>query len=341
MISTKRRIVTGIDRHPVLKIVMMAIALAFSIVVATDVLRAQPKESATGTAVNQQYTTQQDRLLFAPFDLSAELTPAGPMQFYTRQTLYEKINGQADLYLKAGMVSMATRLYAFDPVASGELEVFLYRMDRHRSAFAVFSMQPRPEALPLSLTPFACQFQSSLFFVHGQYYVEMIGINTLAGMADTMAKLAEVFVKETPAAWEPIPELEIFPTSDQVENSGALTTAGAFGFDGFGGQELFSARYKVQTAPLTAFFTRCRSQQDAVALADAYQAFLLQYDGKVISAPESLPDARVIRIMGNVELVFTQGVYLAGVRDASRPEDAESLAVRLNRHLSEQAKGQP
>jgi hypothetical protein len=68
---------------------------------------------------------------------------AGPER-YGADTLYEKINGKADLYVSAGFVQLQT--WRFAGAAGPWLELFLYEMSNETAAFSVFSTQRRPDA---------------------------------------------------------------------------------------------------------------------------------------------------------------------------------------------------
>ncbi len=73
----------------------------------------------------------------APFSLPERFGP---------DTLYEKINGRADLYLSSGFASLKTQRFSMDKTAGAWVEVFVYDMATPENAFSVFSMQRREDA---------------------------------------------------------------------------------------------------------------------------------------------------------------------------------------------------
>jgi hypothetical protein len=109
---------------------------------------------------------------------SLGLRPLTPPETYNAETLSDKIDGKAELYLAAGFSSLQTQRLAPDASNDAFLERYVYDMKRYRNAFAVFSNQRRPEREPLNLTPDAYRAANGLFMVHGHFYVEIIASDT-------------------------------------------------------------------------------------------------------------------------------------------------------------------
>lgn len=261
----------------------------------------------------------------------AELVAIAPPEYFAAENLFEIINGDADLYLKAGFVRLETRRFSLKPEPQEHLEIFIYQMVRHRSAFAVYSVRRGEEARPSPLTRFAHRYRNGLFLVHGPYYVEMRATEESPSMVAAMDNLATAFIETHAVVAEPIPELNLFPPEDLLPGSLALHPANAFGFDGF--TDLFTARYRLNGKQATAFLRPCPSPGAAAQLAADYQAFLAAYDGVVV--PDNLfPDGRLIRLMDTYTLVFVHGNTVAGVQEAATPELAARLARALQARLA-------
>ena len=249
--------------------------------------------------------------------LPAGLRAGSDPERFSSETLFEIINGDADGYLKAGFVELDYRQLILNEDSGQSIEFFAYRMERHRNAFAVFSVRRGREAMPDALTRFAYRYRRGLFFVHGPYYVEILA-----------AKENDTHAVQT----EPIPELDLFPPEDLIPDSVALHPSGAFGFEAF--NDLFTARYRLSDSEATVFFRACRSPEAATQLAANYCAFLMEYDGVAVPAISALPNSQQIRVLDTYTLVFTHGDTLAGVQDAATPEQADILARRLYVALS-------
>jgi hypothetical protein len=263
-----------------------------------------------------------------PPDLWADSAP----ERFSPETLFDIINGDADLYLKAGFVALESQRILLDNDSRQSMDFFAYQMNGHRSAFAVFSVRRGREAVPDSLTSFAYRYRNGFFFVHGPFYVEIIAAEETNLLVDAAHRLAAAFIEANPVEVLPIPELDRFPSENRIPGSVVLYPAGGFGFEAF--DNLFTARYQVKGGEATAFFRPCGSLEEAARLSAAYQDFLLEYEGVRIPLDDVLPNSRLLRVAGRYTLVFTQGRTVAGVQDAASPEQATMLARRLSAALS-------
>lgn len=264
---------------------------------------------------------------FAELQLATE----SPLEKYSPQTLFEIINGDADIYLKAGFVELEFQRYILDTDAGQNLEFSAYRMRSHRSAFAVFSVRRGDDAVPKQFSTFAYSSRDGLFFVHGPYYVQIIASGDAPELIKASQELAAEFIASRKVEVESIPELDRFPAADLVPQSIALHPAGAFGFKPF--SDTFTARYRMGEGEATAFFRQCESTEEAATLADAYIAFLEDFDGETGVMRKMLPTGKLIRLEDTFTVVFTAGKTVAGVQDAASQGGAEKLAGRLHEAL--------
>ncbi len=98
-------------------------------------------------------------------------TPLAPTESYGPETLSDKIDGKAELYLPAGFKEMSCRKFSLDTAADKTfVEVFIYDMGSAPNAFAVFSGQRRPGSPNIPLTANAYATANALFFTQGRYY---------------------------------------------------------------------------------------------------------------------------------------------------------------------------
>ncbi len=256
-----------------------------------------------------------------------------PLETYSSSNLYEAINGQADLYLKAGFAKLTTQQLKVIKDPSNYIEINIYQMNRHLSAFAVYSGQRRQNAKKLDITPFAYRVRNALFFVHGCFYIEVIGSNETDPLISVMREFAQTFVDQHPVQEKPIPELSIFPSSNLVKNSVALFSEGAFGFEQF--KDVYTANYQIDDDKVTVFISRCPNPSEAEKISKAYQAYLLEYGGELTDHSTGFINGKLIQIHDMFEFVFTHNGYIAGVHLAPTQIAAETLAQHLSAALSE------
>jgi len=164
--------------------------------------------------------------------VSEEMGVLSSLEAFGPDTLSDKINGKAELYLSARFSNLQCQRFAslIDP--QSWMEVFVYDMGTLHQAFAVFSSQKRDGATPLDLTPFSYSTENALFWVHGRYYVEIIASAPSEAMTEAMLSFGETFVSKTSVEEHSIDELALFPKDHLEEGSITLFISNTFGFSG-------------------------------------------------------------------------------------------------------------
>jgi hypothetical protein len=265
-------------------------------------------------------------------DIPSGLEPVSAAEHYDADSLSDKINGKADLYLSAGFQSLATRRFALAGDKGRWMERFLYNMGSLRNAYAVFSAQRRPNVQPLELTPYAYLAGNGLFFVHGPFYVEIIAADASPEVQAGMNTLAQAFIASHAVKAEDMAELRLFPSDHLVAGSFKLALGSAFGIEGLDG--VFTADYAGDQAEALGFVSRRASRQEAEALAARFHDFWLDFGGEKVAAPAELQGAGIVLILDNYEICLVQGVYLIGVHEATSLEFGLGLVKQIQRNIA-------
>jgi hypothetical protein len=263
-----------------------------------------------------------------------ELKEFGPPESFTPENLYDKIDGKAELYLSAGFVRLNCQRFALADAQDQWLEWFVYDMGAVPQAFSVFTVQRRSEGQPLDFTEYAYKTQNSLYFICGSNYVEAVASSVSEPLMNAMLAAAKRFIATSAPGSARLPGLELLPAENQVPESQTLQSADVFGFDQF--KNVYTAEYTVGDARVLAFVTSCTNPGAAAALRDAYRAFLLENGGKE-SHPITGPD-KPVEILGSIEMVFSEGPFVAGIHSAASTAQAEQVATQLHKHLAQKAK---
>jgi hypothetical protein len=262
------------------------------------------------------------------------IIPLSPPETFDAQTLSDKINGKAELYLSAGFVSLNSQRFKDNKGSGFWVEAYVYDMDKGQNAFSVFSAQRRQGAAPLELTPHAYRTQNALYLVHGSYYIEIIASESSDRAYAPMKLLAENFIGNTAAQTVTIDEQNLFPSQGLVPDSISLISADAFGFDRL--DQIYIAEYEIEDNQLMAYLSRRQKDREAQELASAYQNFLTEFGGQNLDADLPIKDARLVEILDTYEVIFSHGPFIAGVREADNKEQAINLAVRLFEKLKDE-----
>lgn len=277
-----------------------------------------------------------------PFDfpLPAGFKKLSEIETYTAENLFEKIDGKASLYIESGFVKLFTQRFVSETEDAMWFELFLFDMAHIKNAFSVYSVQKRPDTEPFSAMEFAYTAGNALYFVHGRYYIELVGSLESAGLYGAMAELAgKLAARVNVGEVEKIPELALFPQENLAAGSAKLYLSNALGFDKL--SDTFLCRYELGEETVSAFLSRRQSPKDARTTAESYYNFLIE-NGAVVKptsdATLKTVNAKVLDFYGTTEIIFSTGPFIAGIHEAKNQKSAEKLAARLIDRLSEAAR---
>jgi hypothetical protein len=265
----------------------------------------------------------------------AGMTVLGSPESYDSETLSDKIDGKAELYLASGFVRLDCQRFGREGDPSRWLEVFVYDMGEPLNAYSVYSTQRRKDASRSDVARFAYTAGNALFFIHGTRYVEIV--SAVSDDPGSLVAIAKSFIGAGAAAAELPAELALFPSEGLDEASISLHMSDVFGFDGL--DRVYTAKYQSGDEQMTAFLSDRKTPEDAAALAQAYAGFLLQNGGIDRGAASGVSGARLIEIVDTYEIIFSCRSFLGGVHEAESREAAEKLGALLFGRLSEEKGG--
>ena len=264
----------------------------------------------------------------------SDLIPFSAPEHFGPDTLYEKIDGRADLYLASGFDSLRAQRFTLPGSADNWIEVFVYDMQTAENAFSVYSMQRREGAPADDSLPGAYRTENALFMTQGPYYLELIGTNSDDQLQRAMGIMARRFVEShggSPKAQTP--GADLFPAENLDAGSRQLITANAFGNEAL--DNVYAAEYVLDGTRLSVFVSDRQEPEAASKLADDYTRALVSFGALPVDTQPSVDGATILKFFDTYEIVFTRGRYLAGVHEAAELEKAGILAGRLADHLQQ------
>ena len=250
--------------------------------------------------------------------------PAAPAEAFDADTLYEKIDGKADLYLSAGFRGLTCRRFAATNEPGATLEACVYAMGDADAAFSVFSRQRRAGAAVPELGDHATATSNALFAAWGAAYLEVVSPDEGPRTAAARRALALAWKASLPGGAVAAPRAP-FPTEGQVDGSVRLLKDSVFGLARL--DNVYTAEYEDGDDVATAFWSLRADADQATRLAGALVAHLLA--GGATRAAALLPQADTLDALGSVEVVCARGRVLAGVHQADTPALARRLAQAL------------
>jgi hypothetical protein len=273
-----------------------------------------------------------------PFELSS-LVPAGfemlsKAEVYNSENLYEKINGKAPLYTESGFEELFTQRFVSINDRSLWMELYAYDMSTVKNAFSVYSIQKRDESEAFPSMQLAYKTGNALYFVHGKYYIELVGSSESGELFSAMAEVARKIQANLAIDHDSgITEFAVFPQENLVAGSIKLYLANAFGFERL--TNTFTAKYQFGNETVTAFLSKRADSKDAEAIAESYRNFLIENGAVIKSTTNKTLEGKVMDFYGTTEIVFTAGPFVAGIHEAENQQAAEKLAEILINRLGE------
>lgn len=255
----------------------------------------------------------------------------GITEEYTAENLYEKIDGKADFYLNAGFEKSYTQRFLSKGREQLWMELFVYDMGTLRNAFSVYSRQKRPQVRICPELQFGYKTDNALYFVHGRYYIELIGSSEAEQLIESTMEVAQkirTFLSVDTST--DITELSIFPPENLIPHSFKLYPDDTFGFEGL--TDTFTAQYKFDDESITAFLSKRSEPKDAESVAQRYHSFLIDSGcSNKTTTNQTLANlkAKVVDSYGATEIIFVAGPFVAGVHEADNQPAAEKLAEIL------------
>ena len=142
---------------------------------------------------------------------------SGEIQTFIPKTLYEYINGAADLYLAYDFEELKVAEYVNDRKASVIVDV--YRHATSTDAFGIYSQERLPNANCLDIGLQGYYEKNTLNFLSGNYYVKINSFNTGADDQEILLAFAKK-VSANLGEKGALPSiLTVFPKEGKVKNS--------------------------------------------------------------------------------------------------------------------------
>ncbi len=251
----------------------------------------------------------------------------GP-QIYTKKNLFERIDGQAELFFKYGFQKSIFGTYQSKKESKDEVEVDIYDMGTVIQAFGIFSRfrnEDRPGGFGLD----SYLDDHSIFFYKSKYFVVLYAAESNADLLREFSKLISSKIKDPSP---PPKEIGYFPKGGLKPDSIQYFPEGLLGrkFLGRGFQGTYLGNVGAKESKV--FLSIFKNSQEAVNARKFYEDDLTR-KGKISSG--GIHRFGTVALMGEDPyqgkvIVLQKGVYLLGALGFEKEEDAEN---RLNEFI--------
>jgi hypothetical protein len=246
---------------------------------------------------------------------------------FTPDSLYEQINGRAELYLSYDVVSLTYASFdnTDDPGLSISLSV--YDMGRSLMAYGIYSVERSPGEEKVNLGHEAYRSNADLYVRHGQYYIRAISTDTGDESRKTNLEWVRQIVASLPDTGGTIWGLETLPQENLIANSVRYFKVDAMGLNFMG--DTFTAQYNREDGPITVLLSRAASLDAAQAVMDLYREYADRYGKGTEIMTANDTDFLVADMGGVFDVLSVKGHMVCGVTAADDRERALEEAVEI------------
>ena len=244
---------------------------------------------------------------------------AAEIQTFGPKTLFEYINGAADLYLACEFEELKVAEYGSGQKASVIVEVYRHRTPR--DAFGIYSQERLPEAHVLPIGSQGYIDKNILNFLAGSYYVKISSANTGAGDREVLQAFAEGMAAALGVSGGLPAILAFFPAEGKRGNSEKYIVRNFLGYPFLGGA--FTADYELPGRKFRLFIIEATDKNECREIVQKYVRQTKTPDKEIAEGRHTIVDSH----HGIVDL-YWKGRYIWGTVDLA---DADLRSMYLKR----------
>ena len=167
-----------------------------------------------------------------PLSCSARWKIEGKPLFYSRETLSDRINGEAELYFPYGFDRMGAARYVSDKNATTGIDVEIYRMGSLLDAFGMYANYRQKDGKEINAGAESNLSSSQLIFYQDRYFIhiQLTGGDT-AGAEEALIKCGRDVAARLPGPKSQPPELSIVDRSEVMKGTERYLPQSLLGYD--------------------------------------------------------------------------------------------------------------
>lgn len=241
------------------------------------------------------------------------------VQTFVPKTLYEYIDGAADLYLTYDFEELKVGEYSNDKKASVTVEV--YRQKSPTLAFGVYSQECPSNPSLVSMGAQGYIDENLLNFLSGSYYVKINSYNTGAEDREILQSFAKKVLENLDEKGTLPPILASFPAEGKKRNSEKFVAKNFLGYSFL--HSAFTADYELSGKKFKLFLIEAVDKNACKNMIQRYLQQTKSPDKEVNEGRYTISDTH----HGVVDL-YWKGEYVWGVLDLAEP-DSRSKYLKL------------
>ncbi len=245
---------------------------------------------------------------------------------YDKETLFDRIDGEAELYFPYGFEALASARYADGRNPRTAVDADIYEMGSLLDAFGIYANYRRSDDNEVTIGAGGTVSPSQLLFHQGRYFVRLQASGTATLEAGIFLACARAIARNLPGDGSRPGELDAFSIPEVVRGSERYIARSLLGYDFF--RRGLIADAVLEGEPGRAFLVIADSPDAAARALDRYRSYL-ESSGKGAATEAADRDslAAVDPLYGNVR-IEREGRFLFGALRFVQPS-ARRLVERL------------
>jgi hypothetical protein len=231
---------------------------------------------------------------------------SGEVQTFSPKTLYEYINGAADLYLASDFEELKVAEYGNEKKASVIVEAYRHRTPR--DAFGIYSQERLPDGNFLKIGAQGYIDKNILNFVCGSYYVKLNSFNTGADDREVLQAVAKKVTGNLGEKGDLPSILSVFPSEGKKGNSEKYITRNFLGYTFF--NSAYTADYELVGKAFKLFLIEAADKNECKSIIQKYLRQIKNPEREVTERRYTVSDPH----HGVIDL-FWRGAYIWGAVD--------------------------
>lgn len=255
----------------------------------------------------------------------------GTPSIYTKDNLFDYINGEAELYFPYGFDMLATARYVNTRNSAASLVMDVYRMGSLTDAFGIYANYRRADDVPVSAGTEAVASESQMLMYQDRYYVRLQASGTPGIDKDVFLACAAALSKKLPQTLNRPLELNALRVPDVTPNSERYIAQSLLGYAFF--RRGFTAEASMNGASALLFLVPEDTPDAAQKTFEKYRSYLAESgkDLKTTAAGHMSLTAKDPLYGGAA--VQLSGRYVIGAVRVPTPDEALKLLDLVRERL--------
>lgn len=260
------------------------------------------------------------------------------VKIFDQDTLFDHINGEAELFFPYGFKTMATASYANEKNSELSVVADVYQMASALDAFGIYSNYRKTDKTWVTVGAEGFISDSQLLFYQNKYFVRLQASGTTSFSRETFLALARAISDKLPAGTGEPRELAVLKIPALVPKSERYLAKSLLGYEFF--RRGMIADAVAQNEKMQIFALREDTTAAASRVFDQYRSYLQAQEKEVqISGSAARQQMSAIDPLYGKVLVRQAGRYIIGVIRIKNDAPANEVLQQLRRRVDIKAGG--